>query len=351
MPSDGINLSWMGCICSTPSVVTYDILDMPAYFDNRPVTIKDVLIAKNSWNILESNLCPLFFEQQLSMTEDQCPFSKAILWFYSVFHNRLLVSCPVSGIKTFNVIVCDLFQHLQNLTTKLVDAEDVEELLNRMFQVLFIPITRESHFRDRATLFAEQTKFLAVEYGAIGNVMFWSLKACLAELLSKDAKEAWVRVYCRLLKVVVPLSSRFQVSQQYELESLNPANSSLKPVPTHDIAYFLSGAFISPPTIENRDPEEHVSGHFRSVDSPKLTLTSGNNGNVGGAEAPTARDSLFVRVSKRLITRVTPLNDDLVEEEIRSISIESGNRSIQSVKSRSNASDKSRSKSNLYSEK
>jgi hypothetical protein len=68
---------------------------MPVYFDSREVTKKDLALAKSSWDILETDLCPLFLEQRLSLPAEQCPFRNTVAWFYHVYYNRLLVSYPV----------------------------------------------------------------------------------------------------------------------------------------------------------------------------------------------------------------------------------------------------------------
>jgi hypothetical protein len=49
--------------------------------------------------------------------------------------------------------------------------------------------------------------------GIIGDVMFWSVKKCIGEAYCEDTHSAWVKIFSKMLSVIVP------VSVAYELES------------------------------------------------------------------------------------------------------------------------------------
>jgi hypothetical protein len=46
----------------------------------------------------------------------------------------------------------------------------------------------------------------AIEYGIVGEVMFWSLKTVLGELYDADCHRAWVKLFSSMLAVIVPVA-------------------------------------------------------------------------------------------------------------------------------------------------
>jgi uncharacterized membrane protein YwzB len=243
---------------------------------------------------------------------------------------------------------------VQNLVDRLADAVAVEGLFDHLTGILFLPLTSRKLFRERAAALAKVIKLRSLQYGAVGSIMFWSLKACLAELFSVESYVAWVRLYCRLLRIIIPLAIQFEVSENFEMNSLKYSNAKLKPIPKHDVVLFLNGTFVAPPADENRDAE----GHHPESMSDTVRRSSHLYAN-GTDETCASRDSLFTKVSKRLSSKAAPRSrnssNDWAEEDLRSISFEAPaivNRSIVSLKSNNKStSEKSRSRSNLYLER
>ena len=52
----------------------------------------------------------------------------------------------------------------------------------------------------------------AVEYGIMGEVLIWSLKQVLGpNVFTPACKSAWVRIFCRMIKVMIPLAVHYEM--------------------------------------------------------------------------------------------------------------------------------------------
>ncbi len=77
------------------------------------------------------------------------------------------------------------------------------------------------------TLLNDQTKFYdtlyklaenhckkgikAIEYGIVGEVLFYSLKKVLGSEYSKEVHRAWIKIFSRMLKIMVPVAVAFEL--------------------------------------------------------------------------------------------------------------------------------------------
>jgi hypothetical protein len=51
----------------------------------------------------------------------------------------------------------------------------------------------------------------AIEYGVVGDVLFWSLKICVGTTIFTDAVLAvWVKIFSRMLRTIVPTAVKFE---------------------------------------------------------------------------------------------------------------------------------------------
>ena len=51
----------------------------------------------------------------------------------------------------------------------------------------------------------------AIEYGIVGEVLLWTLRSCLGPGYTQEAHIAWVRILCRILKVMAPIAVAFEM--------------------------------------------------------------------------------------------------------------------------------------------
>ena len=47
--------------------------------------------------------------------------------------------------------------------------------------------------------------------GVVGDVLFWSLRRCLGADYDYPSHLAWVRIFCSMLKIIVPLAIQWEM--------------------------------------------------------------------------------------------------------------------------------------------
>ena len=51
----------------------------------------------------------------------------------------------------------------------------------------------------------------AIEYGVVGDVLFWCIKVCVGEtVFTDDVLSAWVKIFSRMLRIIVPIAVQFE---------------------------------------------------------------------------------------------------------------------------------------------
>jgi hypothetical protein len=70
---------------------------LPVYYTSTKLVKDDIIAAKNSWDIIATNACPLFLQKKnAAVTKSDFAFANCLSWFYSVYYNRLFDVHPVS---------------------------------------------------------------------------------------------------------------------------------------------------------------------------------------------------------------------------------------------------------------
>lgn len=49
-----------------------------------------------------------------------------------------------------------------------------------------------------------------IEYGVIGEVLFWSLQKILGDAYTRRVEEAWTKVFSSMLRIIVPIAVAFE---------------------------------------------------------------------------------------------------------------------------------------------
>lgn len=51
----------------------------------------------------------------------------------------------------------------------------------------------------------------AIEYGVVGDVLFWCIKVCVGDtIFTDDVLSAWVKIFSRMLRTIVPIAVQFE---------------------------------------------------------------------------------------------------------------------------------------------
>lgn len=67
----------------------------------------------------------------------------------------------------------------------------------------------ESNMRRIGTTHGEM-KIYPVEFGIMGDVLFYSLKTCLGDQFTDDIKRSWITIFSNSLKIIVPVCTEYQ---------------------------------------------------------------------------------------------------------------------------------------------
>jgi hemoglobin-like flavoprotein len=57
--------------------------------------------------------------------------------------------------------------------------------------------------------------------GVVGEVLFWAIRSCVGDLYTFDTHKAWVKIYSRMLKTMVPVAVAHELKDG-SAQVLNP---------------------------------------------------------------------------------------------------------------------------------
>jgi len=166
---------------------------MPIYFVNENVTKNDCTQAINSWNLILNDKGPGFDAKRGQLGYEQ---ASCIMYFYDAFYSRLFDVNPMarpmfkSGMKSQGKFLVKMISLSISL---LDDTEKFNQTLTKLTEV----------HNDRGVK--------AVEYGIVGEVLVWTLRRCLGTAYTPEVHAAWIRILCRMLKVMVPMAVAFEM--------------------------------------------------------------------------------------------------------------------------------------------
>jgi hemoglobin-like flavoprotein len=170
-------------------------LMMPVYYTDEKVSAVDLEKANNVWNMIINDTAPNY----LALIEKgQTEFGSCMMFFYDTFYSRLFDVHPLcrsmfkSGLKTQGKFLVKMISMLISD----IDSDPTK------FNNTLVKLT-ETH-NDRGVK--------SIEYGIVGEVMFWTLREVVGrEVFDKDAHLAWIRIFSRILSVVVPVAVAYEI--------------------------------------------------------------------------------------------------------------------------------------------
>ena len=87
------------------------------------------------------------------------------------------------------------------------------KFLGSVMQLCFTQLQDVKNFRKKIAALAEshcQMGIRTIEYGIIGDVLFWTLRKILREAFTRRVEEAWCRLFSSMLKIIVPIAVGFE---------------------------------------------------------------------------------------------------------------------------------------------
>lgn len=81
--------------------------------------------------------------------------------------------------------------------------------LTELISFIFTSLDDPKNFEKRLIRLAishSSKGIKAVEYGVIGEVLFWSLRQVLGTSYSSDVHNSWIKIFSGMLKIIVPMA-------------------------------------------------------------------------------------------------------------------------------------------------
>lgn len=170
------------------------LLMMPVYYiHNAEITPEDIQLAKAGWNLVITNQAPLFVAKKGTPGFE---YKSCISWFYTTYYDRLLDIHPscrplfTSGLVSQGKF---LVKFVSTILSQLGDKE-----------------TFKTSMQELAIRHC-QRGVKGVEYGIVGDVLFYALQTILGpEVYNAELEMVWRKIYSSMLTTIIPLVIQYE---------------------------------------------------------------------------------------------------------------------------------------------
>jgi hemoglobin-like flavoprotein len=168
---------------------------MPVYYvHNAVVTPEDVTMAKASWNLIIEDKSEEFHRKKKE--DPNFSYYSCISWFFSLFYSRLFDVHPLCK---------PLFSS---------GLQSQGKFLVKMISITLSQLgDKEAFSTTMAALTVRHCEkgVKAIEYGVVGDVLFFVIKACVGPAaFTPEIELAWIKVYSQMLQNIVPLAVTYE---------------------------------------------------------------------------------------------------------------------------------------------
>jgi hemoglobin-like flavoprotein len=174
---------------------------MPVYYIDKPMDSEMLSMAKKTWESVAKDTGRHF--KQLKK-DPAFKYEKCLDYFNEIFFVRLFDVHPMAKV---------LFHKSNSKQEK----ASQNKFLARMLTMALLDIDDQSRWDMTFTKLAEMHNEMgvkAVEYGVIGEILFWTLEKCVGEeAFTVDVHMAWIHVMSRILKTMVPVALKFELER------------------------------------------------------------------------------------------------------------------------------------------
>jgi len=187
-------------------------LMMPIYYTAEEMLPEQRKIASDSWNLILNDTIPDVDERKKNDPE-----FTSVTFFYDSFYARLFDIHPMSrelfksGMKAQGKFLVSM------ITLSLSELDNPEK-----FNTALVKLAEVHYHRG----------VKASEYGIVGEVLFWALRLVVGtELYTDQMHSAWVKVYSRMLRVIVPVAISWELERgSSKVQSTRVSNSRSRAV-------------------------------------------------------------------------------------------------------------------------
>ena len=161
-------------------------LMMPMYYiENAIVSESDIAHAKLAWKLISFGNFPAYQELK-STTESKLP---GLEFFSAQFYDRFFSINPCARSLYSNI-------EMQGRVLVAIISTALSQLKDPVgFNLTLAQIAHVHSARG----------IKCPEFGIMGDVLFWTMKNLLGPSFTEDSRIAWVKIYSRMLQVIIPL--------------------------------------------------------------------------------------------------------------------------------------------------
>lgn len=156
------------------------------------ITDRDLVVAKSSWNYIIEDRSPLYLELKKGPDFEH---ASCISWFYSIFYARLFNVHPMCK-PLFTSGIVSQGKFLVKMVSLILNCLKHREKFVKTME-------------DLAMRHCERG-IRGVEYGIVGDVLFYSLQKTLGNLFTLEIETAWKLIFSSMLGIIVPLCIEYE---------------------------------------------------------------------------------------------------------------------------------------------
>jgi len=186
-------------------------LMMPIYYTAEEMLPEQRKLASDSWNLILNDTIPDVDERKKNDPE-----FTSVTFFYDSFYARLFDIHPMSR-ELFKDVKAQGKFLVSMITLSLSELDNPEK-----FNTALVKLAEVHYHRG----------VKASEYGIVGEVLFWALRQVVGtEFYTDKMHSAWVKVYSRMLRVIVPVAISWELERgSSKVQSTRVSNSRSRAV-------------------------------------------------------------------------------------------------------------------------
>jgi len=188
-------------------------LVLPVYYTEDSLNAAEVTDAKFVWDAILNDTAPAYLAKKKDVSFQE-EYGSCVTWFFSMFYTRLFDVHPSAKVM-FKAGIKSQGKFLVQMLTLALTLCLNEEKLNKVMLTL-----AEKH---------NERGVKAIEYGVVGDVLFWSLRHCAGDIFNHHVYFVWTKIMSRILRVMVPCALAYELTNGInQQQRIDAAEDSLK---------------------------------------------------------------------------------------------------------------------------